>query len=166
MSGMIDLRNKAVVVTGGTMGIGLATGIAFAKAGADVTLTYKWGSVDADDVKARFRKEDAREPQVVEADVTVDEHTTALLEGVKARGHQRIHAFVSNVSVAAVIRGLEDYEERSLYRSLAASASSTRRGRVFTVWMIFIHAADWQARRACRVANRYRAGALRPGGCP
>lgn len=121
-AGPLDLRGKAVLVTGGTMGIGLATGLAFAKAGADVTLTYKWGSVEADDVKARFRHEDAREPDVVEADVTVPEHTTALFERIKARGHQRLHAFVSNVSLAAVIRGLDDYNERALYRSIAASA--------------------------------------------
>lgn len=30
-------------------------------------------------------------------------------------------------------------------RSRAASASSTRRGRVFMAWMIFIHAVNWQS---------------------
>ena len=41
-----DFRGKAVLITGGTAGIGLATGLAFGRRGADCTLTYRWGSAD------------------------------------------------------------------------------------------------------------------------
>ena len=47
-----DFRGKAVLVTGGTRGIGLATGLAFGRRGADVTLTYKWGAEDEDAIRA------------------------------------------------------------------------------------------------------------------
>ena len=39
--------------------------------------------------------------------------------------------------------------------SRAASAPSTRRGSIFMTWMIFIHAADCQAVRACSATDRW-----------
>ena len=46
-----DYNGKAVLVTGGTMGIGLATGLAFGRNGAQVYLTHAWGSADEDEVR-------------------------------------------------------------------------------------------------------------------
>ena len=44
--GINDFHGKCVLITGGTMGIGLATGLAFARQGACPVLTYKWGTAD------------------------------------------------------------------------------------------------------------------------
>lgn len=118
---MLDLRNRAVLVTGGTMGIGLATGVELGRLGADVTLTYKWGTADLDAVRARFRAADAKEPDIVEADAAVASDTSMVLERIRARGHERLHAFVSNVSLAAIVRSMDDYEERALDRSISYS---------------------------------------------
>lgn len=115
-----DLRGKAVIVTGGTMGIGLATGLAFGREGAHVTLTHRWGSADEDEIRAKFREAGAPEPSIVEADAGRDEDTIALLEGIKQR-HDHVEAFISNVSFAHVVKGLQDYEARSLYRSIEYS---------------------------------------------
>ena len=41
INSMNDLRGKAVLIPGGTMGIGLATGLAFARQSAHCTLTRK-----------------------------------------------------------------------------------------------------------------------------
>ncbi|MEI8256734.1 MAG: hypothetical protein WCJ30_13750, partial [Deltaproteobacteria bacterium] len=49
-----DLKGKAVYVTGGTMGIGLATAVAFAREGAQCYLTNKWGTADEDVVMKQF----------------------------------------------------------------------------------------------------------------
>ena len=49
-----DWRGEAVLVTGGTRGIGLATGLLFAKAGAHVYLTHRWGSVPANEIAKLF----------------------------------------------------------------------------------------------------------------
>jgi NAD(P)-dependent dehydrogenase (short-subunit alcohol dehydrogenase family) len=50
-----SFRGKAVIVTGGTAGIGLATALAFARHGASCVLTYRFGTADEDAVRARFR---------------------------------------------------------------------------------------------------------------
>jgi 3-oxoacyl-[acyl-carrier protein] reductase len=118
---MNDLRGKGVLITGGTMGIGLATGIAFARQGAHCTLTYKWGTANRDEVLARFRDEDLPAPDIIEADVIHGDDTDALLQHVRQR-HDRIEAFISNVSFGEVIHGLEDYKLTSLFRTIEYSA--------------------------------------------
>lgn len=115
-----DLRGKAVLITGGTMGIGLATALAFARQGAAVTMTHKWGTADEDEILRQFRAEGLRDPSIVQADVSRDEDTAALLQQIKG-GHDHIEAFISNVSVALVVKGLDDYEKRSLYKSIEYS---------------------------------------------
>ncbi len=116
-----DLRGKAVVVTGGTMGIGLATGLAFGRAGARVTLTHKWGSADEDEIRAAFAAVGATEPRIVQADAADDEDTLALLSELK-REHDSVEAVIANVSFGLVVHGLEDYEQRSLHTSIDYSA--------------------------------------------
>lgn len=116
-----DLHGKAVLITGGTMGIGLATGLAFGQHGARCVLTHKWGTADEDDVRARFAELGAPEPLIVQADVASSEETDALLRAVRAE-HESVEAFISNVSVALLVKGFEDYVSRSLFKSIEYSA--------------------------------------------
>ena len=116
-----DLTGKAVLVTGGTMGIGLATGLAFGQHGARVVLTHKWGTADEDEVRARFAEAGAPAPMIVQADVANAEDTDALLGKIREE-HDAVEAFISNVSVALLVKGFEDYVSRSLFRSIEYSA--------------------------------------------
>lgn len=100
------------LVTGGTQGIGLATGLELARAGARVVLTYKWGSVADDEVLARFAAESLPAPTLVRADVADEADTAALLADLDA-----VDIVVSNVAFAPKITSLDDWHKRDLVRA-------------------------------------------------
>lgn len=115
------LAGQAVIVTGGTAGIGLATGRAFARHGAHVFLTHRWGSQDEASIRAAFEADGSPAPEIVEADVASDEDTDALLDRVRAN-HDHVEVFVSNVSFAHVSRGHDDLTRKAFGRSIGYSA--------------------------------------------
>lgn len=117
-----NLEGKAVVITGGTKGIGLATGLSFARVGAKVYLTHKWGSADEEQVLQKFRDLGVKHmPEILEADVIEDSETQALLDHIKEK-HDGIEVFVSNVCIVQPARGVESYKKRSLLKSLEYSS--------------------------------------------
>ncbi len=116
-----DFTDKAVVITGGTKGIGLACGLAFARHGAHAYLTHRWGSADEAEVRAKFAEIGAPEPAIVEADVSNDEDTEALIELVK-KDHEHVEVFISNVCAVQQANGVQSYRRRSLLMSLDYSA--------------------------------------------
>jgi NAD(P)-dependent dehydrogenase (short-subunit alcohol dehydrogenase family) len=121
-----DYRGKAVLVTGGTMGIGLATALAFARQGAECTLTYRFGTADEDEVRGRFAAIGAPVPHIVQADAARDDDTDALLAQM-ATWHGGAEAFISNVSAAPIINDIADYSLKGLEQSIAFSAWPTVR---------------------------------------
>ena len=103
------------------MGIGLATGLAYGKAGARAVLTYRWGTADEAEVRKQFRALGAPDPLIMEADVTREEDTRALLDRI-AQEHDGVHALVSNVAFALRVSGVEEYDRRGLEKSIDYSA--------------------------------------------
>lgn len=103
------------------MGIGLACALAYAKYGAHTILTYRWGTADMEQVRAKFAALNAPEPVLIEADVVNDGDTELLLNAV-AEKFTKIDVFISNVAFAQRTSGLDEYNKRSLFRSLDYSA--------------------------------------------
>jgi NAD(P)-dependent dehydrogenase (short-subunit alcohol dehydrogenase family) len=117
-------RDRVVLITGGTRGIGLATALVFARHGAQTVLTYRWGTADEEEVRTLIREAGGPDPLIVQADVSIAEDTTTLMETIKSR-FGRVDAFISNASVALVVKGLEDYTERGFMKSLKSGAWPT-----------------------------------------
>jgi NAD(P)-dependent dehydrogenase (short-subunit alcohol dehydrogenase family) len=116
----VDLSGKSALITGGTKGIGLASALALAEAGARVFLTYKWGSVDLAELAGRFEALGAPPPGFHQADAAVEQDTERLMEELGG-STQGIDIFVSNVSFALRTQSLEDYKKRSLFKTLEYS---------------------------------------------
>lgn len=116
-----DFHDKAVLVTGGTKGIGLAIGLAFAHEGARVYLTHKWGSADLEAVARRFVETGATPPVIVEADAGSDEDTARLFQMLQQEPRP-LEVFVSNVCVVQITPEPESYSRRALLKSLEYSA--------------------------------------------
>ncbi len=117
----LDFSGKVVLITGGTRGIGLETGLSFGKRGALCILTYRWGDHDDSGIYAAFEKVKAPKPILVQADVAHNEDTVALLEEVKKLGVKQIDIFISNVSSSMVINCFEDYTLKGLKQSISYS---------------------------------------------
>lgn len=118
---MSMLAGRTVLITGGTAGIGLETGLCFGELGARAVLTYAWGSADEAQVLQAFADRGAPTPMLVQADVTRPEDTGALMDTLRA-AFDRIDVFISNASVATTPRSLDDYDPRALLQGIGASA--------------------------------------------
>jgi NAD(P)-dependent dehydrogenase (short-subunit alcohol dehydrogenase family) len=116
----VDLQGKTALITGGTKGIGLASALSLAEAGAQLYLTYKWGSADQEKVAAAFEARGALRPRFFEADAASEEDTARLMEEIAAVSG-KIDIFVSNVSFALRTLTLADYKKRSLFKTLEYS---------------------------------------------
>lgn len=116
-----SFEGKAVVITGGTKGIGLACGQIFAAQGAQVYLTHRWGSADEGELLASFEAMGAKAPIIVEADASVAEDTEALFTRIK-ESSDRLDVVISNVSFAQVCPDFMKLGVRDLKRSLKYSA--------------------------------------------
>jgi NAD(P)-dependent dehydrogenase (short-subunit alcohol dehydrogenase family) len=117
----LDFTGKVVLITGGTRGIGLETGLSFGKRGALCILTYRWGDHDDSSIYKAFEDVKAPKPILLSADVSKNDETKALLEEVKKQGVKQIDIFISNVSSAMVINCFEDYTLKGLKQSISYS---------------------------------------------
>ena len=120
----LDHSNTVLLVTGGTRGIGLATALAYARYGAKAILTYRWGTADEAQIRQAFRDVGGPEPWLVEADVANKEETDSLAARIAER-YGKVDVFVSNASMALLVKSLDDYSERGLYQRFRASAWPT-----------------------------------------
>jgi NAD(P)-dependent dehydrogenase (short-subunit alcohol dehydrogenase family) len=117
----IDFSRKHVLITGGTRGIGLAAGLAFARLGAQCTLTHRWGSADENEIRARFLSIGGPAPAIEEADVADAEDTSALMARLAARG-LAVDIFISNAACAPPIASVEQYVKRDFLRGIEFTA--------------------------------------------
>ncbi len=117
----LDFAGKVVLITGGTRGIGLETGLSFGKRGAVCVLTYRWGDHDDEAIYKIFEEHKAPKPILFQADVSKNDETKTLLEHLKKQGISKIDIFISNVSSAMVINCFEDYTLKGLKQSISYS---------------------------------------------
>ena len=117
---MSDTNKRVVLVTGGTKGIGKEIALKFAEHGDDVVITYGWGSIEDDDLIKEFTSRGLPAPMLKQADVINNEDTIDLLTEIKKR-YGKLDIFISNVSFANLVKGIEDYSEASLLKSIEYS---------------------------------------------
>jgi NAD(P)-dependent dehydrogenase (short-subunit alcohol dehydrogenase family) len=117
----LDLAGKAVLVTGGTRGLGKAIAQSFTRTGAVVFVTHRWASVPDDELAREFEGEGLAAPHLIQCDASDLEETRAMMTVI----HERVgslHAVVSNVAFAQIARGVRDLRRATLELSLGYSA--------------------------------------------
>jgi 3-oxoacyl-[acyl-carrier protein] reductase len=143
---MKDLTGKVALVTGGSRGIGAATALRLAEAGAAVALTYVRAEEQARDVAKRIESEGGR-AVLVHADLTRPDAATAAVEQT-VRELGRIDILVNNAGfltygpLTEVTAGELDrvlaVDIRSVFLAAQAAARHmTEGGRVISIGSCF-----------------------------
>jgi len=94
---MISLAGQTALVTGGSRGIGRATALLFARAGADVALTYHSRAAEAEAVAAEIRSL-GRRALVIGGDLA-DAAVVAAMSAAVGRDFGRLDCFVANAGI-------------------------------------------------------------------
>jgi 3-oxoacyl-[acyl-carrier protein] reductase len=111
---MLNLSGKTALVTGASRGIGRASALALAKAGAQVLVHYSTGEKSAAAVVAEIRQAGGRAEKVA-ADLRASDGPHALAKRVRAIVGDRLDILVANagISKAATIEEttVEDFDD-------------------------------------------------------
>jgi len=121
------LDGKAALVTGSSRGIGRATAIALARAGADVAVNYTSSQAAAEEVVARIR-ELGRCGVALQADVASMDQAEGLVEGA-VREFGRLDILVNNAGITAdglLLRMKEHEWDRVLAVNLKGAFNCTK----------------------------------------
>jgi len=94
---MIDLSNQIILITGASRGIGRATAIMAAKAGAKVIVNYRSNISEAEKVVGRIKQEGG-EALALRADVSVQSEVDAMIAKVIST-YRRIDVLVNNAGI-------------------------------------------------------------------
>ena len=95
---MTTLQNKTALVTGASRGIGRATAVALAKAGAHVLVHYGRSAQEAESVVAGIRSHGGR-ADAIPADLGTPDGATLLAEEVRSIVGERLDVLVSNAGI-------------------------------------------------------------------
>ena len=117
----MTVEGRAVLITGGTRGIGRACAEAFARRGAHVYVTHWWGSTSAESLAEAFEAQGLRPPVVLEADAGSAQDTEAVMARIRET-HERLYALVSNVAFGPTVHSMDDLVERSFMACMKYSA--------------------------------------------
>lgn len=94
---MIELKGRIALITGGSRGIGRATALFFAQAGADVAINYVRHEAAAEDVKQRIEAL-GRRCLAIKADISEEEQAKSLVDKVVA-AFERVDCLVNNAGI-------------------------------------------------------------------
>ena len=96
---MINLSGKTALITGASRGIGRATALALAKAGAQVLVHYGRGTAEADAVVAEIRKAGGR-ADAIAADLAAPDGAHMLAKQVRGVVGDRLDVLFANAGVS------------------------------------------------------------------
>jgi len=94
---MIHLEGKKALITGGSRGIGRASAILFAKAGADVAINYIRQSQAAQEVQEQIT-DLGKECVILKADISIEEEVAKMVKSLIERWKQ-IDILVNNAGI-------------------------------------------------------------------
>lgn len=94
---LIDLTNKVVLITGGSRGIGASTSLMFARAGADVAITYSSNDHRAAETTGKI-KELGRKVKSYKGDNSKEEIVREIVTGVH-KDFGKIDVLVNNAGI-------------------------------------------------------------------
>jgi len=104
---MATLQNKTALVTGASRGIGRATALALAQAGARVLVHYGRSAQDAESLVAAINSQGGR-ADAIRADLGTPEGATLLAKEVRSIVGERLDVLVLNAGIGKAAR-LADY---------------------------------------------------------
>jgi len=131
-----SFAGKNALVMGGTTGIGRATAVAFASAGANV-LIVGLGNAAGQEVEAEVRAL-GREAIFVEADVTRENEVRSVL-GLAAERFGRIHAAVNNAGIEGRYGPVHELPETEFDRIISVNLKGVWLGLKYEIPHMLTH---------------------------
>ena len=120
---MATLQGKTALVTGASRGIGRATALALAAAGARVLVHYGRSAQDAESVVAEI-KAGGGQAEAIGVDLASIEGASLLAKEVRARAGERLDVLVLNAGVSKAAK-IEDYKVEDLDTLYATNVRGT-----------------------------------------